>query len=107
MKIAIPMKTIISPDRYEGLSEFYDAVATEMGYSDTSELHYDCRKINVAKNIQDNFYDYYMAELMKMCPSSDKEDFQNSITATLTIYGPKVDSTLKANEVEIFDGFIC
>ena len=72
MKITIPMKTIISPDSYGNLIEFYDAVATEMGYTDTSDLHYDCRKVNIAKNIQDGFYEYYNS-----LDDSEKEEFES------------------------------
>ena len=90
-----------------GLIAFYDAVATEMGYTGTSELHYDCRKINVAENIQDSFYDYYTANAKETNPNANMTDVQISITMILAIKGPKVDKTLKANEVEVFDGFIC
>lgn len=103
MKITIPMKTIISPDSYEGLTEFYDAVATEMGYTDTSELHYDCRKINVAQNIQDSFFGYYR----EAYPELSENDLRIHVTMLLVCKGPKVDKSLKANEVEVFDGFIC
>ena len=107
MKIAIPMKTIISPDSYGNLTEFYDAVATEMGYTETSDLHYDCRKVNIAKNIQDGFYEYYTANAKERNPSASDNDIQTSITMILAIRGPKVDKNLKENEVEVFDGFIC
>lgn len=82
------------------LTEFYDAVATEIGYTDTSELHYDCREINIAANIQDGFFEYYR----EMHPDVDTAV---AVGMMLICSGPKIDSALKANEVEIFDGFIC
>lgn len=85
------------------LTEFYDAVATEMGYTDTSELHYDCREINIAANIQDAFYAYYR----ETNPGIPANEVNVQVTMLLACSGPKVDSALKANEVEIFDGFIC
>lgn len=97
MKITIPNKN------YE-LIEFYETVATEMGYTDTSELHYDCRKINIAKNIQNGFYEYYKANAN---PFANEDDVVISTTMLLACSGPKVDTNLKANEVEVFDGFIC
>lgn len=81
------------PEKDYGLVEFYDAVATEMGYVDTSELNYNCTRVNVAKNIQDGFYRNYNAE-------------SEIITMLLAINGPKVDEDLEPNEVEVFDGFI-
>ena len=39
------------PENNYGVVELFDAVAKVMGYADTSELEYDCCKINVAKNI--------------------------------------------------------
>lgn len=98
MLISIPMC---------GLTEFYDTVAREMGYADTSELHYDCRNINIAKNIQDGFYDYYSANAKVINPSTNGNDVRIGVTMLLAMSGPKVDQNLKANEVEIFDGFIC
>lgn len=90
-----------------GLTEFYNAVAREIGYSNTSELQYDCRKINIAENIQDGFYQHY-AELAKETkPIPSENDIRVGITMLLAMSGPKVDKALKANEVEIFNGFIC
>lgn len=88
------------------LVEFYDSIAREMGYEHTSDLQYDCRKVNIAPNIQDNFYTYYTRLAMETEPQLSDNDIKVGITMTLAMSGPKVDDTLKANEVEIFDGFI-
>lgn len=88
-----------------GLTEFYDAVATEMGYADTSELKYDCTKINVAANIQDGFYEHYLALIREKDIYSHENEARADITLVLAMSGPKVDINLKANEVEVFDGF--
>lgn len=97
MKLTIPIKP------YD-LIEFYNTVATEMGYTDTSELHYDCTKINIAENIQNGFYEYYKVNAN---PFTSENDILMGITMLLACSGPKVDTNLKANEVEVFDGFIC
>ena len=89
-----------------GLTEFYDAVAREMGYQNTSELHYNCTKIDIAENIQDGFYEHYMALAMEETPLPESE-INVGITMLLALSGPKVNKDLKANEVEVFDGFIC
>lgn len=88
------------------LPEFYDAVATEMGYDNTSDLHYDCRNINIAANIQDNFYEYYAGQARETSPVLSENDIRVGTTMLLVMSGPKVDDALNPNEVEIFDGFI-
>ena len=40
-------------------------------------------------------------------PEPSENDIRVGITMLLAMSGPKVDKSLKANEVEIFDGFIC
>ena len=96
MKLTIPEKN------YD-LVSFYNAVATEMGYTNTSELRYDCRNINIAANIQDGFYAYYR----ETNPTLPASEVNLQATMLLAISGPKVDQALKANEVEVFDGVIC
>jgi hypothetical protein len=100
MKIKIPYAPC-------GLMEFYDRVATEMGHGDLSEFKYNVSKINIAENIQDGFYEFYDKVVSEKDPTLSKNDIRVGITMLLVNSGPKVDKTLKANEVEIFDGFIC
>lgn len=47
------MKITVSENKY-GVVEFYDAIAKQLG-KDPEKCSYDCRKINVARNIQDGF----------------------------------------------------
>lgn len=92
------------PNKMYDLGDFYDAVAKELGYTDVSNLRYDCRKINVAPNIQNNFFEYYKG----IAPDDiTEEEVRTHIALSLLVYGPKVDETLTNNEVEVFDGFIC
>ncbi len=100
------MKVTVKEKDY-ALLELYDEVAREMGYSSTDALQYDCRKICVAKNIQDGFYNHYIKNARETNPNANITDVKVSITMMLLLNGPKVDENLKANEVEIFDGFIC
>lgn len=97
------MKITILPTEYEGLPEFYDVIAEKLGYSDTSELQYDCRKINVAPNIQDSFFVQYR----EAYPDLSESDLNVHVGMLLVCSGPKMDATLKENEVEVFDGFVC
>lgn len=99
------MKMLISSTPCH-LADFYDAVAREMGVVITKEIQYDCRQINIAPNIQDDFYEYYTTVARETNPELHENDITTGITILLAMSGPKVDKTLKANEVEIFDGFI-
>jgi hypothetical protein len=100
------MKLTIAEGKYN-LVELYDAIASQMGYADTSELHYDCRKVNIAFNIQENMYDYYYEHARETDKTLSDNDIKIGTTMLLIMSGPKVDNDLKANEVEIFEGFIC
>lgn len=100
MKLKVPHKNY-------SIIELYEAAAKEMGYTNTKELNFDCRQINVAQNIQDGFYAYY-TELAKVTdPQVSETEVRTEITMLLAIGGPKVDENLADNEVEVFDGFIC
>lgn len=99
-------KMLISIEPFCGLSDFYDTVAKGFGHFNTSKLHYDCTKINISENIQDKFYEYYAQQARETDPTLSDNDIRTGITMLLVNSGPKVDKTLKANEVEIFDGFI-
>lgn len=100
MKLKIPNKPY-------SLVELYDTVATKMGYTNVSELQYDCRNINIAANIQDSIYEHYFLKAKETKPTPSENDIKIGTTMLLAMSGPKVDVHLEADEVEIFDGFIC
>lgn len=93
------------PEGNYSVTDLYDFVATEIGY-DPADCHYDCRKINIAANIQDGFYEYYKILARETDPTTTDNDIKISTTMLLVMSGPKVDADLKANEVEVFNGFI-
>lgn len=95
MKVKVPRKNY-------GITELYDAVAAAMGYGDVSKLNYDCREINVARNIQDGFFQHYRETI----PHSSETDLKMSVSMILLNYGPKTDEELEDYEVEVFAGFI-
>ena len=94
------------PNKNYSLLELYETVARQMGHEDTSKLEFDCRKINVANNIQNGFYAHYTDLAKQENPSVSETDARVEITIMLAIGGPKVDYKLKPNEIEVFDGFI-
>jgi hypothetical protein len=91
------------PNKHYGITELYDTVATAMGYKDVSKLHYDCKAINVARNIQEGFFAYYR----KTIPHSSETDLKTSVSMLLLNYGPKPNDALEDYEVEVLKGFIC
>jgi hypothetical protein len=93
------------PNKNYGITELYDAVASLMGHNNAGELEYDCRKVNVAKNIQDGIYEKYL-ELGREQKISES-DIRVGVTILLACSGPKVDENLADYEVEVFDGFVC
>lgn len=93
--------TIANPKTH--LVAFYDAVAREMGFTNPEDLHYDCRKINVAANIQDAFFEFYR----ETNPDLSAQDVNMGTAMLLMCSGPKVDENLADNQVEVFEGFIC
>lgn len=95
MKVKVPRKNY-------GITELYDVVATIMGYGDVSKLHYDCREINVARNIQNGFFAHYRETI----PHANESELKMSMGMLLLNYGPKTDDTLEDYEVEVFAGFI-
>ena len=95
------------PEKNYGLVELYEAVAKEMGYLIPDKLHYNCCKVNVAPNIQDGFYAHYLELIKAEDPYMPEHEARCQITMLLAISGPKADKDLKANEVEVFEGFIC
>ena len=94
------MKITVANKNY-GLVEFYDEVATQLGYN-KNKVEYDCTKICVAANIQDNFFAHYKEEN----PELSESDLNAGVGMMLVCSGPKVDKSLQDNEVEVFDGFI-
>ena len=86
--------------------DLYNAAARQMGHKSTRDLRYDCTKINVAENIQDDFYNYYYDVAKARDESMPESEIRVGVTMLLAMSGPKVDKELKANEIEVFDGFI-
>lgn len=94
------MKLFI-PNKNYSLIELYDTIATTMGLN-TDLCRYDCRKIEIASNLQDNIYRYYIDE------NSDKTktEVELAVTMMLALSGPKINKQLQNNQVKIYDGFI-
>jgi len=74
---------------------FYDFLKAELDVD--SEKMLDCRKIDIAENIQTLWY-----------ITADKLGIDSvSVSMCLLSVGPKVNKDLKDNEICIYEGFIC
>lgn len=91
------MKLKLGEDCYNntGISGFYEFVAIKSGYTVTENTRFDCRKINVAKSIEDALFKYMEGHGYS----------QEGVCMAWCVYGPKLDETLEPGEVEIFEGF--
>jgi len=97
------MKITLKNSKDIGIYELYDTVAKELGYDvNNPDIHYDCRKINVARNIEENIYEHYK----ETSENKDSPDIEAAITMALLLYGPKSNQELSDDEVEVEDGFI-
>ncbi len=74
----------------DGKLDFYSFIAKHLtGKSDDWKV--DCRKINVAKNILNSWYDYVTENGLS----------EQYLTTNLAVYGPKALDTVPDNCVEI------
>ena len=81
------------------LTPFYETVASAAGYEVEQEDVFDCTRVNVAANVQENIIAAYQEK--------DASLEKSSVISVLLMAGPKVDAGLPDNTVEIFDGYIC
>lgn len=77
--------------------QFYHYVATQLDHDfNDPTIRFECRKINVAANIQDVWF----------AESKKRGESTHSLAMLLVQLGPKVNDTLGDNEVEFEEGFI-
>ena len=77
------------------LPAFYAHVAQEFGYHISGDTKFDCTRLLVSKNIQEQIFAHYYAL------GYDKTD----VSGTWLLLGPKVDKTLLPNQVGVLPWF--
>ena len=93
------MKKIeMNPADYVGkeLISFYKKVAELLGFDPDAVKSYDCVNIHVARNIQDAWFDTYR----------EKGFSETDICMSMCLCFPRVEKTLKDNEILILDNFL-
>ena len=88
------------------LLQFYELVGNELGFDISDEnIRYDCRKIEIAENIQDSIYSAYKS----VYPEAFEKDYSGAVTEVamiLALSGPKVNKKLNDNMVKVEEDFI-
>lgn len=97
--------TLTPCDFTEGLMKTYENAARKSGYPITEQTMYDCRKLDVAKNIQDAWISFYHDDVLDRSPDLAVGDVDQKVMSLLLNYGAKVSPTLSDNEVLIHPGF--
>lgn len=81
------------------LAAFYGKVAEEFQISVGENEEFDCTKIQIAPNIQEQWHEQFEREY------GEKERWK--INMLLCMSGPRVNQKLCDNEVEIEENWIC
>ena len=97
--------TLAPSDFAEGLLKTYENAAIKSGYTVTDQTTYDCRRLDVAGNIQDAWIARYRRDLLAKSPELNESDVNQQIMSLLLNFGAKVSPNLSDNEIRIHPGF--
>ena len=97
--------TLTPCDFAQGLIKTYENAARKSGYPVTGQTTYDCRKLDVAQNIQEAWITYYHDDTLAKLPDLSEADVTQKVMSLLLNYGAKVSPMLSDNEVLIHPGF--
>lgn len=92
-------------DFNQGLVPTYTNIARKSGYPVTQNTVYDCRKLDIANNIQEAWISFYHDLAITKDPLMSEMDIHQSIMMLLLNLGAKVNHSLHDNEVAIMPGF--
>jgi hypothetical protein len=93
-------------DMNEGISMAYENWAKKAGFEVNENTKFDCREIEVSKEIDDYFWKWYTDEAIKKNPNIDENEIQSSLAMMFVCYGAKRNETLKPWTLEIKEGFV-
>lgn len=94
--MGIKLLEVTFDDYKDGIEKFYENVMKRFGTKLAPNDKYDCTKIDISKNIQDYWFDYYEGQGASSC----------DVAMMLLMMGPKVDESLSDNKVFLYPGFI-
>lgn len=86
----------VGKDCYNTIVSLYEAIAAKLRYPVTDKTRFDCKDISVARNIQDNIFNYYESQGADKC----------EVGMLWVCYGPKCDETLEDDMCVFGEHFI-
>lgn len=98
--------TLSTTDFQNGLVPTYENIARKSGYAVTENTQYDCRKLDIAGNIQDEWMRFYHDRTKAAHPDLSEHDINANIMSLLLNCGAKVSPMLSDNEVLLYPGFL-
>ena len=84
----------------EGIVDFYNAIALQLGYPDLDAIRYDCTKIEVSEERAEAVEEWYKSL------DPDGNEWKYAFGMHWVCSGPKTNKDLHGDEVIIEEGFI-
>lgn len=97
--------TVTLKDLENGIPKAYENIARKAGYEITDDTRFDCRRIEVSKEIDDYFWKLYKDKAFEEKPNANEDDVEMSIAMLMLNYGAKRNEELKPWTAKIEDGF--
>lgn len=93
-------------DLKEGMAKAYEKFALKAGYAIYEKTTFDCRYVEVSKEIDDYFWKYYKEQAFKENPNADEQEVRMTIAMLMLQYGAKRNEELEPWTVKIEEGFV-
>lgn len=89
----------------EGMSKAYENWAKRAGYNVTNRTIFDCRMVEVSKEIDEYFWKYYRDQAKEKNKNIEEDEITRTLAMTMLCYGAKKNENLKSWTVKIQEGF--
>ena len=89
----------------EGIQQAYENWAKRTGYEVTENTLFDCRCIEVSKEVDDYFWKWYTDKAMEENPRIEEDEVKTSLAMMFVCYGAKRNEELEPWTVDIQEGF--
>ncbi len=93
-------------DLKEGMAKAYENFAKRAGFKVTEETRFDCRYIEVSKEIDEYFWKYYKEQAYEENPNADEKEVRMTIAMLMLQYGAKRNEELKPWTIKIEEGYV-
>lgn len=89
----------------EGMSKAYENWAKRAGYNVTDKTVFDCRMVEVSKEIDDYFWKYYRDQAREKNKNIAEDEITRTLAMTMLCYGAKRNENLKKWTVKLSKEF--